>query len=120
MSEPDPDALDLDQVAKLRELCEGDPAMLAHLVDEHAKDAAKLVADLVASLGARDTKRTEAVAHALKGTSALFGQRALAAVAAELEALAKGGSAPDEDPWISRVERAHGEGHDALERWLRH
>jgi HPt (histidine-containing phosphotransfer) domain-containing protein len=67
-------------------------AFVAELIDTFVEDARELTAELPAALARRDVDGFRRAAHSLKSTSESLGARGLAALARDLEAIARTGS----------------------------
>jgi two-component system, sensor histidine kinase and response regulator len=72
-------------LTSLRDLCGGDAAMVAELLDDFLSISRTIVATLDAAVAGQDLARTRACAHNLKGSSRNAGAKALAAAALRLE-----------------------------------
>jgi HPt (histidine-containing phosphotransfer) domain-containing protein len=66
-------------------------AFVAELIDTFVEDARELTAQLPAALTRRDVDGFRRAAHSLKSTSESLGAIGLAALARDLEAIARGG-----------------------------
>jgi HPt (histidine-containing phosphotransfer) domain-containing protein len=88
----DQDPVDPVVIARLRDLGgPEDPGFLKGLVDEFLAHADRSVDQLRSAADAGDAKRLADLAHALKGSAANLGARALSAHAAEIERAGKAG-----------------------------
>jgi CheY-like chemotaxis protein/HPt (histidine-containing phosphotransfer) domain-containing protein len=76
---------------------------VAELIDTFVEDARELTAQLPAALARRDLDAFRRAAHSLKSTSESLGATALAALARDLEALARAGSLEGVDARLSPV-----------------
>ncbi len=88
------DLLDRGVLDELREDL-GDAALLRQVIAAFLERAPSTLAKLRDAATRGDTPAVLAAAHAMKGTSATLGARALSERCAELERLARAGSAPD-------------------------
>ncbi len=70
----------------------GDPELLQEILEYFMEMAPQQLDDLQAAVAAQDTAAVDLQAHSMKGGSANVGAVRLAAVARDLEQLAKGGS----------------------------
>jgi len=73
----------------------GDAALLRQVIAAFLERAPSTLAELRDAAARGDTPGVLAAAHAMKGTSATLGARALSERCAELEHLARAGSMPD-------------------------
>ncbi len=97
---PSNDALDLTTLQNLVDLDDGEFGLVAEMRDIFRDDTPHRLVDIRKALAAQDAEALSRAAHALKGGAGAMGARALHAQAAELEALARGGSlAGVEDVW---------------------
>jgi len=99
---PIPPAVDL---AMAMRNVDRDPALLRELVEHFLRDAPERVRALREAIGARDATATERVAHSLKGSLAIVGAAAAAALAGELETLGRAGRLEEAAAVASRLER---------------
>ena len=82
--------LDPGVLEELRSLeVEGQPSLLAELIEEFLPDAARRVGEIRDAIDASDLERVRDEAHALKSSSAHVGARQLSQLAAALEARAR-------------------------------
>ncbi len=88
------DLLDRGVLDELREDL-GDAALLRQVIAAFLERAPSTLAELRDAAARGDTPAVLAAAHAMKGTSATLGARALSERCAELERLARAGSVPD-------------------------
>ena len=86
---PVSDPLDPSQLALLRDLDDGEGAVLGEIIDEYLVQTANGRDDLVRVLDAGDLHGLARAAHGLKGASANVGANGLAEICAQLEARAR-------------------------------
>ena len=90
-AEPVDDApvLDAERLSMLRDLDDGDGALLASIADEFSAEALRQLASLREALAEGDPQAVERAAHSIKGSSANLGATRLAELAGHLEALGR-------------------------------
>jgi CheY-like chemotaxis protein len=98
-------SLDAEQIARVRG--EIGDEVFGEMLELFARDAPARIAAAAEALAAGDADRLRKLAHALKGDSGYVGAAELRARAAELEALARGGSLADAGPAVERVRAAY-------------
>jgi HPt (histidine-containing phosphotransfer) domain-containing protein len=96
------DAIVLDRL-RLRELTDGDAEFERELLETFADSARSLLADLRASLMARNAAAVATDAHALKGVCLNIGAISMARCAAELEEAARAGVADPADVALEQL-----------------
>ena len=87
---PPPD-LDLETIAWLHELADGDTAFFSKLKTTFKREANENLALLRQAVGTGDTELLWRVAHTLRGQSDAVGARAMVTMSARLESLGKAG-----------------------------
>jgi HPt (histidine-containing phosphotransfer) domain-containing protein len=80
------------------------PAFLVELIDVFLKDSPELITQMQTGLLAGDVESVRRAAHSLKSNSASFGADRLAAVARELEMIAKSGTLDGAESKLAAVE----------------
>ncbi|MDQ1479585.1 MAG: hypothetical protein QOI44_446, partial [Actinomycetota bacterium] len=82
--------LDPERLAMLRDLDDGDGALLAAIANEFSADALRQVERLREALSEGDPQAVERAAHSIKGSSANLGATRLAEITGHLESLGRG------------------------------
>ena len=95
-----------------------DPAFFADLIDSFERTSAKYVRALEAALTGTDTQAVARAAHSIKGASASFGARRLAALATEVVEAARRGEAPGAEV-VARLEAEVASAVEAARGWHR-
>ena len=116
---PPSDLLDLTTLQNLVELDDGAFGLVAEMTDLFRDDTPRRLRDIHAALDAGDAEALSRSAHALKGGAGAIGARVLRSLAAELEALGRGGSAVAPADTRERLEVAFQEALTALEAYAR-
>jgi len=101
----DGDVVDAGRLGVLRSLGSADgQALLPHVVDAFLAAAPAEVGALRAAVDSGDSRRVQEVAHRLRGAASNVGANRVAAICADLEAIAKGGS-PADAAQLDRLEQ---------------
>jgi HPt (histidine-containing phosphotransfer) domain-containing protein len=82
-------------------------AFVVELIDTFGEDARELIGSLRGALAGRDLDAFRRAAHSLKSTSETLGATKLAALARELEALARAGTLDGAGERIERLVAEH-------------
>jgi HPt (histidine-containing phosphotransfer) domain-containing protein len=107
--------LDLELLARLRSKKTGPGRpLLGKLVDLYAADVPGQIAQLRAATERGNAADLQVTAHRLKGSSSAIGAKALGALAAEIELLARGGDATAAAALVADLEQAWPGTRDAL------
>jgi HPt (histidine-containing phosphotransfer) domain-containing protein len=80
----------LDELRDLEK--QGDPGLLAEIIDTYLSSAPRLIADLHAAIEMNDSAALHDAAHKFKPSSALLGAMPLAETCRLLDAIGRGGS----------------------------
>jgi HPt (histidine-containing phosphotransfer) domain-containing protein len=94
-------------------------AFVAELIDTFVEDARELTAQLPAALARRDVDGFRRAAHSLKSTSESLGARELAALARDLEAIARAGSLDGVDERLGPIAAEYARAAHALRKLRR-
>ena len=116
---PASDLLDLTTLQNLVELDDGGFGLVAEMTVLFRDDTPRRLRDIHAALDEDDAEALSRSAHALKGGAGAIGARVLRGLAAELEALGRGGSAAAPPDTRERLEAAFQEALAALEAYAR-
>ena len=112
MPSHDNSVLDSERLSMLRDLDDGDGALLAAIADEFSAEAARQLEYLRAALAEGDPQAVERAAHSIKGSSANLGATRLAELTGRLEALGRARALGDVktlfDDISAELERVHG------------
>lgn len=111
---PDPDATPLLDDRALAELEAFGPEFLAELIVAFDEQVITMLADIDTGLSSADAETERVAAHTMKGSAATMGLGRAAAVAANLEALAKSGDLTAAEPLVAALREALDEGMAAL------
>jgi len=109
-----PDPLDHSRLALLRNLDDGEGAMLYEIIDLYLIEVADSRSELDRIAGQGDTDALERAAHSLRGASANLGASALAAICAEMEVHARSGRQDIAAGLMARLDTELGRVRDAL------
>ena len=98
------EVIDLDTFGQLEALAaDGDPRMLAELIELFLDDAPSQLAALRLALDQQDGASLARAAHSLKGSSANFGARRLEALCLRLERIGRTGSVQAVEPLLAEL-----------------
>jgi CheY-like chemotaxis protein/HPt (histidine-containing phosphotransfer) domain-containing protein len=95
--------LDPERLAMLRDLDDGDGALLAAIANEFSAEALRQVGRLREALAEGDPQAVERAAHSIKGSSANLGATRLAEITGHLEALGRGRALGDADAIVDDI-----------------
>jgi len=84
--------IDADAIARIRDLGDGDDALLRELIEAYIADAPARLSAVRDAIARGDAAGLARAAHGLKSSSLDMGARDVAAIAGEIEALGRGGS----------------------------
>jgi PAS domain S-box-containing protein len=109
IAQTDLPTLDRATVAALRDALQsdGEPDVIGQLIDLFQETTPPLLAHLREAVVAGDAEKLRHTAHELKGSSGNLGARRLAALAADLEKIGKGGSVDGAAPLLGQVEQEY-------------
>lgn len=96
--------LDPAAIQSLTDLFDGDPEVIAELVDAFRDEAPARLAELRSGMESGDLAVVGRAAHTLKSNAFTFGARELGEVCQELESAARDGRSDDAAPLVARVE----------------
>jgi HPt (histidine-containing phosphotransfer) domain-containing protein len=116
---PSPDLLDLTTLQNLVDLDDGGSGLVAEMTVIFRDDTPRRLRDIYSALEDRDAEALSRAAHALKGGAGAIGAKALRVLAAELEALGRGGSAEAPEGTAGALESAFQAALEALEDYVR-
>ena len=103
MRETEPEAIDHEAFAELRETVGGEP-YLTELVEMYVQDAASLVVTMRETMTVGRVHDLERAAHTLMGTSASLGANALSTLCRDLVALARTGALDGANERLAAIE----------------
>jgi CheY-like chemotaxis protein len=107
--------LDSSILAEIRGLqMEGEPDLLAELIEAFQKNSKKLMGQISSSFTARDGNLLRRAAHSLKGSSGNLGASRLAEMCGEVEVLAERGELDAISPMLPTVEAEYQKALSAL------
>jgi HPt (histidine-containing phosphotransfer) domain-containing protein len=109
------DVLDPAAVATLLDLAGGDLDFVDEIADTYREDTPVQLEAIATAVEAGDAAALVAPAHTLKSSSASVGAMRVAALAQELEALARSGEVPDGTSRLDALRREYGRVEAALE-----
>jgi HPt (histidine-containing phosphotransfer) domain-containing protein len=95
-----------------------DPELLREIVGLFLEDCPRMIEDLEHAADAADAGALRRAAHTLKGSVAVLGARALAAVAREIEELARAGDLEAAEGAVARAREEERRLRPVLERLL--
>jgi HPt (histidine-containing phosphotransfer) domain-containing protein len=87
------DLLDLTTLQNLVDLDDGSHGLVAEMIAIFRDDTPRRLQDILTAAASGDAEELSRAAHALKGGAGALGAKALRLLAADLEALGRGGSA---------------------------
>lgn len=96
-------------------MVDGDPQLLAELIDTFLEDAPQLLADMGRAVDAGDPAALGLKAHSLKSNSANFGATVLSDLCRELEGLARAGALSGAGEKVAQAEAEYERVQAALE-----
>jgi CheY-like chemotaxis protein len=107
-------------LTRLQELVENvpTPEFMPTLLQRFSADAAKVITDMRAALGANDHQALRNLAHALKGNALNVGAAALAGLCSELQQLPRVGFVASAAHFVDEIERLTRESEGALKAAL--
>ena len=111
-----PDPLDEAQIELLRELDDGEGAVLGEIIDQYLTQTVETRGELVRVIGEGDPNALERTAHTLRGASANVGASAVAAVCAEMEMRGRSAQLDGADALVERFDSEFARVRDALSR----
>ncbi len=112
------DLLDATTLRNLVELDDGSYGLMKEMIALFREDTPHRIQDILAAASQRDAEALSRSAHALKGGAGTLGARALRALAADLESMAKDGSADAGEDLPHRLEAAFQAALSALETFV--
>jgi HPt (histidine-containing phosphotransfer) domain-containing protein len=86
------DLLDMTTIQNLVELDDGGHGLLSEMIEIFREDTPRRIQDILAAIAEGKAEELSRTAHALKGGAGALGANAVRAMAADLEALGRGGS----------------------------
>jgi CheY-like chemotaxis protein len=110
------EVLDPAALERLREMAGGDAAFVETMIESYLATSPPLLRRLRSSLESGDAPEMRMVAHTLKSGSADLGARALSALCARLEAMARSGTLEGATPLVAEAEDAYAQVEAALAR----
>jgi len=113
------DLLDLTTLQNLVELDDGSHGLVQEMIGIFREDTPHRIEDILAAAARQDAEAFSRASHALKGGSGALGAKALRALAAELEALGRGGSVEAGTDLKARLEKLFQDSLAALETYVR-
>ncbi len=114
-----PDLLDLTTLQNLVELDDGQHGLVLEMIGIFREDTQGRIEDILTAAGQGDAEAFSRASLALKGGAGALGARALRALAADLEALGRGGSVAAGSDLRTRLESLFQESLAALEAYVR-
>jgi HPt (histidine-containing phosphotransfer) domain-containing protein len=112
------DLLDATTLRNLVELDDGSYGLLKEMIAIFRDDTPHRIQDILAAASQRDTEALSRSAHALKGGAGALGAKALRALAADLEATARDGSADAGEELARHLQAAFQAALTALEAYV--
>ena len=109
-----PDTLDPSQIEMLRNLDDGEGAVLGEIIDQYLTQTAHGRGELIRVVSSGDTHALERAAHTLRGASANVGATAVAAVCAEIETRARTAQLDNAAELVERFDAEFARARDAL------
>jgi HPt (histidine-containing phosphotransfer) domain-containing protein len=109
------EVLDPAAVATLLDLAGGDLDFVDEIADTYREDTPVQLATITAAVEAGDASALVAPAHTLKSSSASVGAMRVAALAQELEALARSGDVPDGTSRLDALRQEYALAEEALQ-----
>ncbi|WP_257312706.1 Hpt domain-containing protein [Geothrix fuzhouensis] len=113
------DLLDLTTLQNLVELDDGSFGLVLEMMGIFREDTQRRIEDILAAATRQDAEEFSRASHALKGGAGALGAKALRALAAELEALGRGGSVEAGADLRDRLESLFQASLAALEAFVR-
>ena len=113
------DLLDLTTLENLVDLDDGTYGLVLEMIEIFREDTRGRIESLLEAAAHGDAGEFSRTAHALKGGSGAMGATALSALAADLEALGRGGSVEAGPDLRTRLETAFQASLAALEAYVR-
>lgn len=113
------DLLDLTTLHNLVELDDGGYGLIKEMLSIFREDTPRRIQDILSAAGLKDAEALSRAAHALKGGAGTLGAKAFRAMAADLEALGRSGSAEAGSDLRLRLETAFQQADAALESFIR-
>jgi HPt (histidine-containing phosphotransfer) domain-containing protein len=113
------DLLDLTTLQNLVELDDGSHGLVLEMIGIFREDTQGRIEDILTAAARRDAEEFSRASHALKGGAGALGAKALRALAAELEALGRGGSVEAGPDLRDRLESLFQASLAALEAFVR-
>jgi len=98
------DLLDLTTLQNLVELDEGGHELLSEMITIFRDDTPRRIRDILAAIAKGDAEGLSRAGHALKGGAGALGAEAMRLLAAQLEALGRGGSTDAGEDLPERLE----------------
>jgi HPt (histidine-containing phosphotransfer) domain-containing protein len=97
--------LDAERLAMLRDLDDGEGALLIAIANEFSTEALRQIARLREALAEGDPQAVEQSAHSIKGSSANLGATKLAEITGHLEGLGRAGALGGAASLVDDIER---------------
>lgn len=113
------DLLDLTTLQNLVELDDGSHGLVLEMIGIFREDTQGRLEDILTAAARQDAEEFSRASHALKGGAGALGAKALRALAAELEALGRGGSVEAGPDLRARLESLFQASLAALEAFVR-
>jgi len=113
------DLLDLTTLQNLVELDDGSHGLVQEMIGLFREDTQGRIEDILAAAAQGDAEAFSRASHALKGGAGALGATTLRALAAELEALGRGGSVEAGPDLRARLEALFRDSLTALETYVR-
>lgn len=113
------DLLDLTTLENLVDLDDGSYGLVLEMIDIFREDTQGRIEGILAAAAQGDAGEFSRTAHALKGGSGAMGAKSLSALAADLEALGRGGSVAAGPDLRTRLETTFQASLAALEAYVR-
>lgn len=112
------DLLDLTTLQNLVDLDDGSHGLVTEMIGIFREDTPRRLHDILSAAEKGDADELSRAAHALKGGAGALGARALRLMAADLEALGRGGSADAGPDLAGRLEALFQASLTALEAYV--
>lgn len=113
------DLLDLTTLRNLVELDDGGYGLVLEMIAIFREDTPRRIQDILAAAALGDAEELSRAGHALKGGAGALGAEAVRNIAAELEALGRGGDSDAGPDLARRLEATFRDSLTALEAFVR-
>jgi len=118
VAEPEPEALDISTLERLRVLAAAtNPALLGEIIRAFHSDAEERIAAMRTAIADGDAGALRAAAHALKGASGNVGARQMMRLCEQLQALGMAGTLQGAGELLARLDAAFAKVQEALPPW---